>query len=431
MPRRSVRRLLLLVVTSALALSAFAPASRATPYTLAGTYLHALPRSANGRSYTLYVNTPASYANATTRKYPVVYITDGYWDFSLLTWEAGNLVVDGLIPECIVVGIAYSGTNPDVGSLRQWDLTPGYDPYAGTNSGHAQEFLSVIEHQFIPFVEKNYRVDPSFRVLGGSSYGGLFTMYAMFERPGLFNAHIAVSPALWYQSRTIAARATTYAKTHKSLPARVFLTFAGDESSAIRDSTRDFARQLRDAKFQNLAVAVREIAGERHSSTKAEGYHRGLRFVFANRAPQKSYVYDKGWGSRDAFLHFTTRGRVGTGSAIMVAGFAIEGPETKTVLIRAAGPALASLGVTGTLANPILRVRDVRQKVVASNDNWGTAANLTALRQAMAGSVPAFATGSRDSAVLVTLEAGSYTVEVEGVNKSQGIAAVDVIEILP
>jgi predicted alpha/beta superfamily hydrolase len=425
---RPALRLFLLAAAIGVALPSSAPA---TPYTLAGTYLHKLPRSANGRDYTLYVNTPASYATAPTRKYPVVYITDGYWDFSLLTWEAGNLAVDSLIPECIVVGIAYSGTNPDNGSLRQWDLTPGYDPYAGANSGHAKEFLSVIEHQFIPFVEKTYRVDRSFRVLGGSSYGGLFSMYALFERPGLFNAHIAISPALWYQNRTIAARATTYAKNHASLPARVFLTLAGDESTAIRGSTTDFARQLRAAKLQNLDLAVREIAGERHSSTKAEGYERGLRFAFANLAPSRSSVPDKGWGSRDAFLRFTTRGRVGTGAAILVTGFTIDGPETKTVLIRAAGPALAKLNVAGTLADPLLRVRDAGQKLVASNDNWGSATNLGSLRAAMALVTPAFAIGSRDAAVLVTLEPGSYTVEVEGAGKTQGIAAVDVVEVLP
>src|SRR5438477_11106338 len=97
-------------------------AARSEPFVLNGTEVRALPHSANGRDYTLYIGLPASYANSPSRSYPVLYATDGYWDFHLLVWETGNLVVDGLIPECIVVGIAYSGVNPDVGSLRQWAL---------------------------------------------------------------------------------------------------------------------------------------------------------------------------------------------------------------------------------------------------------------------------------------------------------------------
>jgi len=432
--RFSLRSRFLLPVFAAAALAGplFPPAASATPYTLANTEVRALPRSANGRSYTLYINTPASYATSPARKYPVVYLTDGYWDFHLLTWHAGNLVVDGLIPECIVVGIAYAGSNPDVSSLRQWDLTPVYDAYAGGNSGHAGEFLGVIEKQFIPFVEKNYRVDKTFRVLGGSSYGGLFSMFALFERPGLFNAYIAVSPALWYGNSYIAGRETAYRKTHSAFNARVFLTFAGDESSSIRDSTRAFAAQLRAANYTGLAVAVREIDGERHSSTKAEGYLRGLRHAFATRAPTPTAIANKGWGTRDPIITFTTRGRVGTGAAILVSGLTIIGPESKRLLIRAAGPALTKLGVSGALADPLLRVRNSAQKIVASNDNWGSASNLTALRAAMVQvGITVFADRSLDAAVLVSLEPGSYTIEVEGVKSTQGIASVEVYEVLP
>src|SRR5512141_2016789 len=75
------------------------PSAVAVPYTLSGTEIRPLPRSGNGREYTLYVGLPSSYASSPNRRYPVVYITDGYWDFTLLTWETGNLVVDGLIPE--------------------------------------------------------------------------------------------------------------------------------------------------------------------------------------------------------------------------------------------------------------------------------------------------------------------------------------------
>ena len=404
----------------------------ATPYTLSNTEIRALPHSANGRDYTLYVGLPGSYATSPSRSYPVVYITDGYWDFHLLCWATGNLVVDGQVPECIVVGIAYSGTNPDVSTLRAWDLTPVYDPYAGTNSGHAQEFLGVIANQVIPFVEQNYRVDSSYRVLGGSSYGGLFSMYALFEQPGLFNAHIAISPSLWYASGYIAGREQTYRQTHTAFNERVYMTYAGGDSSSIRDYTKSFAQQLRQSNYTGLASAVREVEGEFHSSTKAEGYMRGLRFAFAPLAPSPSTLINKGYGSRSPFVNLSTRGHVSTGDAIMIAGLVIDGPEPKRVLIRAVGPGLVAQGVPDAVSDPELTLVDASHATVASNDNWSSSANASAILAAAA-QVGAFALAqnSRDAAILVTLEPGLYTVLVDGVNGAEGVALVEAYEVLP
>ncbi len=424
---RGVRSLVFvaLFALSALTLSA-------ESFVLNGTEVRALPRSSNGRDYTLYIGLPASYATSPSRRYPVLYASDGYWDFHLLVWEAGNLVVDGLIPECIVVGIGYSGVNPDVSSLRQWDLTPGYDAYAGTNSGHAQEFLDVVANQFIPFVEQNYRADSSYRVLAGSSYGGLFTMYALFERLGLFNAYIAVSPSLWWRSRYIASRESDYALTHTAFNTRIFLTYAGDETSAIRDSTKSLGQQLRHSNYSGLAIAVREIDGERHSGTKAEGFHRGLRFAFAPLAPTPSTVANKGYGSRSPFINLSTRGRVGTGDNVMIVGLVIDGPELKHVLIRAVGPGLAVQGVSDIINDPKLTLIDTSHRIIATNDNWSEAANATALTTATAqAGAFALASNSRDAAALVTLEPGLYTMVVEGVNGAQGVALVEAYEILP
>lgn len=427
---RRIRRLGCLV--GALLVWGAAPAAGQVLYALSNTEVRILPRSSNGRDYTLLVGLPASYATSPTRRYPVVYITDGYWDFHLLAWETGNLVVDGLIPECIVVGISYTGSNLDYGSLRQWDLTPGYDPYAGPNSGHASEFLGVIANQFIPYMEQNYRVDPSYRVLGGSSYGGLFSLYALFERPGLFNATIAVSPALWYMSGYIAARERTYAQTHTTLNERVYLTYAGGDGSAIRDSTRSFAVQLRHSNYSGLASTVREIEGERHSSTKAEGYERGLRFAFAPLAPVPNTMLPPGYGTRAPFVNLSTRGRVGSGDNLMIAGLVIGGPEPKRVLIRAIGPGLVAQGVTDAISDPKLTLVDASHAVVATNDNWSSQANTSAIVAASA-QVGAFALtpNSRDAVLLVTLEPGLYTALVDGVNGAQGVAMVEAYEVLP
>ena len=118
---------------------------------------------------------------------------------------------------------------------------------------------------------------------------------------------------------------------------------------------------------------------------------------------------------------------VGTGSSVMTSGFVITGNSTETVLIRAVGPTLATYGVTGVLAQPTLTVYNASGTSVASNTVWGGGSTLTsAMNQVSAFPLPA---ASADSAVLVTLPAGAYTVQVSGVNGATGNALVEIYEV--
>src|SRR5512141_2155038 len=123
------------------------------PYTIPGSELRVFPVNAAGRHYQLSVGLPASYATETARHYPVVYVTDGYWDFQKLDAIRGGLVFDKVVPEFIIVGIGYAGENLDYGRLREWELSPvPFGDRAGT--GHAADFLATIETEIIPFVER-------------------------------------------------------------------------------------------------------------------------------------------------------------------------------------------------------------------------------------------------------------------------------------
>jgi hypothetical protein len=129
-------------------------------------------------------------------------------------------------------------------------------------------------------------------------------------------------------------------------------------------------------------------------------------------------------------VNISTRAGVGTGGNILIPGFVIGGSGTETVLIRADGPALSAFGVTGVLAQPSLSVFDSAGVVVASNTGWGTNANPAQLESAAA-SVGAFAlaSGSADCALLASLPAGAYTVQVSGVNNTTGVALAEVYEV--
>jgi hypothetical protein len=129
-------------------------------------------------------------------------------------------------------------------------------------------------------------------------------------------------------------------------------------------------------------------------------------------------------------VNLSTRAHVGTGANFLIPGFVIRGNGTETLLIRADGPALSAFGVPGALAEPSLSVFDNDGNVVASNTGWGTNANPAQVAGA-ATSVGAFAlaSGSADCALIASLPAGAYTVQVSGVNGTSGVALAEIYEV--
>lgn len=142
-------------------------------------------------------------------------------------------------------------------------------------------------------------------------------------------------------------------------------------------------------------------------------------------------VYDITGSAR--LLNLSSRAKVGTGAGILISGLSIApGGGPRTILVRAAGPALQTFHVTDYLPDPAIAVLDAHGTQIATNDNWDStnAAAITAA-EAQAGAFP-FSPGSKDAALLVDLPAGaSYTIQVSGVGNSTGTALAEVYDLTP
>jgi hypothetical protein len=121
----------------------------------------------------------------------------------------------------------------------------------------------------------------------------------------------------------------------------------------------------------------------------------------------------------------STRGRVGTGDNVLIGGVIVQGNGPQTVVIRARGPSLASSGVSGVLANPMLQiVRSSDQAVIATNDDWQSGPDAAQIQ------ADGFAPGDpSESAVRITLAPGAYTAIVSGVGGTSGVAIVEVFPL--
>ncbi|WP_158277435.1 hypothetical protein [Opitutus sp. ER46] len=141
-------------------------------------------------------------------------------------------------------------------------------------------------------------------------------------------------------------------------------------------------------------------------------------------------VYDAGTyaATRPRLVNLSARACCGTGSDVLIGGFVIGGSTAKTVLIRAAGPALAGFGLTNTLSDPVLQLYDRAGTVLMSNAGWGGDAQIVALANRAYAS--AWSDGaSADSALVVTLPAGNYTAMVSSASGASGLALVEIYDI--
>lgn len=125
------------------------------------------------------------------------------------------------------------------------------------------------------------------------------------------------------------------------------------------------------------------------------------------------------------FANISTRGKVGVGTNIMIAGFVIDGAGTKDIVIRGIGPRLESLGVSGALSDPKLDLFAAgTTSPLASNDDWDPSIAPTFTE------LGAFSLegDTKSSALRVTLDAGSYTGLFSGVGGNTGVGIIEVYD---
>ncbi len=122
-------------------------------------------------------------------------------------------------------------------------------------------------------------------------------------------------------------------------------------------------------------------------------------------------------------VNLSSRGPVGTGDNVMIAGFIIA-DGSRTVLISARGPSLLNAGLRNALLDPMLELYDAQGTLLESNDNITASANYAAILAT--GRAP---TDGREAAILRTLQPGTYTAIVRGANNTQGIGLVAVDQL--
>lgn len=141
-----------------------------------------------------------------------------------------------------------------------------------------------------------------------------------------------------------------------------------------------------------------------------------------------------------SLVNLSLLGIINTTNPMFTTGFVINGNGLETVLIRAIGPSLTPLGVSGVLTQPQLSLYDSSGNIIATNTAWGSlpvkgssslSNNILPVTSAIMSATGAFSliNGSNDCAIIANLPSGQYTSQVTGLNSSTGKVIVEVYQV--
>jgi predicted alpha/beta superfamily hydrolase len=233
---------------------------------------------------TLIVYLPPTYEAEVERRFPVLYMQDGQNLFDPQTsfikgnyWRMGEtadaLIAAGEVEPVIIAGIY------NAGDRRIDEYTPGKDKRLG--GGHADAYGTMLVEKLKPFVDAQYRTlpGPAHCGLGGSSLGGLVTLYLGLRYPGVFSRLAVISPSVWWRRRAILP---AVAGLSQKPALRIWLDIGAKESQrAVPD-----ARALRDGLISKGWRLGADLAyfeaedGEHTESAWAQRVGPMLRFLF-------------------------------------------------------------------------------------------------------------------------------------------------------
>lgn len=268
------------------------PASR--PVVLPQT--HSLAFTApGGAEYRLLVAVPSEPAPAAG--FPVLILADGDALFpttlSAARLQAGRPEVTGVGP-AVILGIGYPGAAPFDAERRRRDLLP--------TDGGADRFLDLIEGGVLAQVERLVPIDRARLSLAGHSFGGLFALYALFARPGLFRSHVAGSPSIWWEERAILKTRERFLHSPAAaMSPRLLITVGGDEQNGDERRDPQRAARLRMARMLDNAAEMAQaltvsgriacehvvFAGENHISVLPAMLSRAVAFTLGESPAQK------------------------------------------------------------------------------------------------------------------------------------------------
>jgi predicted alpha/beta superfamily hydrolase len=218
------------------------------------------------RNISIYL--PDNYMHSES-KYPVLYLLDGGAHLQHASGAADYLSTRMLIPDIIVVAIHNIDRSRDFSPVHV-DNIP--------SSGGAEKFLGFLDEELVPYLDENYRT-AGFNILLGHSFGGTFIGYTLLAKPKLFDAYLAVSPAMMYADNYVVKEASAKLKPFKDT--KYFYMTVGNEDRYF-ETLEEYASIMKEKAGESVKFKYVKMLEEDHGTTPYLSVFSGLKFIFAD-----------------------------------------------------------------------------------------------------------------------------------------------------
>jgi len=232
----------------------------------------------------LIVYLPPRYHDQSERRFPVLYMHDGQNLFDGATsfipgvdWHVGHtaddFILTGAVQPLIIVGIY------NIGKSRIHEYTPTKAPRLG--GGRADRYAKFLTQEVMPFIHREYRVVADARVtgIGGSSLGGLLSLYLGLMHPRVFGRIAALSPSVWWNQRVL--HRMTAAANIEPRP-RIWLDIGTQEGPRIVQEVEQYRDILLQKGWQlGKDLSYQRVEGAEHNEAAwARRVGPFLRFLY-------------------------------------------------------------------------------------------------------------------------------------------------------
>lgn len=224
----------------------------------------------------LNIYLPEGYSAQDSLKYPVLYVLDGSMneDFLHIVGLTQYFNLQYTMPKTIVVGIA----NID----RKRDFTfPTTDKALKRDyptTGGSAKFISFLEKEVQPYINKNYKVNDT-KILIGQSLGGLLATEILLKRMDLFTHYFIISPSLWWDNETLLQDAGAYIFAQNDMDVYAYIS-VGTEGDVMEREAKKLSELFKSSNKKKLKTDFKFLPDENHASILHQSVNEGFKLLY-------------------------------------------------------------------------------------------------------------------------------------------------------
>jgi predicted alpha/beta superfamily hydrolase len=252
------------------------------PFTLG--VIEELQSDVLGERRVLNIYLPEGYQKNDTTKYPVVYLLDGSADEDFIhiagLYQFNSFPWVNRVPKSIVVGIATVDRRRDF--TYPTSIEKDLNKYK--TAGRSASFISFIEKELQPFIERTFNVNGSKTIIG-QSLGGLLATEILFTKPLLFNQYIIVSPSLWWDNGSLLTREPWLLNESFSQQTKIYLGVGkeglvpGDNPRVMEVDANLLADKVKGTRSKAVSIWFDYLPDENHATILHQAVSNALRLL--------------------------------------------------------------------------------------------------------------------------------------------------------